>query len=104
MKRATLFLCLTSLLVMLAVLVSVASAQSADSSSTAQEDAYELGWWTADDGAATSSTGGGYTLGCSVGQPDAGVLSGGAYTLEGGFWGGAVVEYRVLLLLVFRGY
>jgi hypothetical protein len=49
---------------------------------------YDLSWWTVDGGGATFSTGGGYELGGTIGQPDAGVLSGGGYTLVGGFWGG----------------
>jgi len=52
----------------------------------------------------TFSSGGGYTLGGTVGQPDAGVLSGGGYTLAGGFWGGAAVPYRVYLPLVLRNF
>jgi hypothetical protein len=63
---------------------------------------YDLSWWTVDGGGNTLSTGGDYTLGGTTGQPDAGVLAGGDYTLAGGFWGGAVVEYRVYLPLVLR--
>lgn len=47
---------------------------------------YELPWFTADGGGATWSEGGNFSLGGTVGQPDAGVLSGGAYMLLGGFW------------------
>lgn len=66
---------------------------------------YDLSWWTVDGGGVTFSSGGGYELGSTIGQPDAGVLSGGGYTLGGGFWrGGAVVlpPYRVYLPLVVR--
>jgi hypothetical protein len=49
---------------------------------------YNLEWNTFDAGGHTFSSGGGYTLGGTVGQPDAGTLSGGAYTLNGGFWNG----------------
>lgn len=49
--------------------------------------AYELTWYTVDSGGATFSTGGTYSLGGTVGQADAGALSGGTYTLAGGFWG-----------------
>jgi hypothetical protein len=41
------------------------------------EQSYALPWWTVDGGGGTFSTGGGYSLGGSVGQPDAGTLSGG---------------------------
>ena len=48
---------------------------------------YDLSWWTVDGGGGQSS-GGGYTLLGTGGQADAGVLmSGGDYTLAGGFWG-----------------
>ena len=46
---------------------------------------YDLTWFTVDGGGGTSS-GAPYTLSGSVGQPDAGVLGGGSYTLAGGFW------------------
>lgn len=50
---------------------------------------YDLSWWTVDGGGG-ESTGGSYTLGGIIGQPDAGALSGGDYTLSGGLWGGEV--------------
>jgi len=53
---------------------------------------FDLSWWTVDGGGATFSSGGSYELGGTIGQPDAGTLSGGDYTLGGGFWvGGAAV-------------
>lgn len=48
---------------------------------------YELTWSTIDSGGATFSTGGSYELGGTMGQPDAGNVSGGTYSLGGGFWG-----------------
>ena len=64
---------------------------------------YDLSWWTVDGGGNTFNTGGGYSLGGTSGQPDAAVWSGGDYTLAGGFWGGAVVEYHIYLPLVLKG-
>jgi hypothetical protein len=51
-------------------------------------------------------SGGPYTLVATIGQPDTGVLTGGSYTLGGGFWGGGVaaVKYRVYLPVVLRQY
>jgi hypothetical protein len=46
---------------------------------------FDLSWWTIDGGGGTAS-GGGFALAGTVGQPDAGAMSGGAYTLGGGFW------------------
>jgi hypothetical protein len=56
---------------------------------------YDLSWWTVDGGGATFSTGGGYTLGGTAGQADAGVLTGSGYTLGGGFWRGGTIAGRV---------
>ena len=64
-------------------------------------DGYDLTWSSIDGGGATFSTGGGYSLGGTIGQPDAGLLSGRGYTLVGGFWGGAGF-YRVFLPIVLR--
>jgi hypothetical protein len=66
---------------------------------------YDLSWWTVDGGGGTSS-GSGYTLNGTLGQPDAGTLaSGGGYTLAGGFWHGgaaAAVEIKLYLPVVVR--
>jgi hypothetical protein len=43
-------------------------------------------WSSLDCGGAAFVTGGGYRLGGTIGQPDAGRLSGGAFTLGSGFW------------------
>jgi hypothetical protein len=47
---------------------------------------YSIDWHTIDGGGGTS-TGGVYAVSGTIGQPDAGAMSGGNYTLEGGFWG-----------------
>jgi hypothetical protein len=47
---------------------------------------FSLDWFSVDGGGGTS-TGGVYTVSGSIGQPDAGAMSGGNYTLQGGFWG-----------------
>jgi hypothetical protein len=65
---------------MLLVSVTLVSAQTGGG--------YNLSWWTVDGGGATFGEGSGYALGGTIGQPDAGVLEGGGYTLVGGFWGG----------------
>jgi hypothetical protein len=65
---------------------------------------YDLSWWTVDGGGTTSNGDSGYSLGSTTGQPDASVWQGDGYTLAGGFWGGAMVEYRVYLPLVLRNY
>jgi len=53
---------------------------------------YDLSWHTIDGGGGTSS-GDAFTLSGTIGQPDAGSMSGGDFTLVGGFWaGGAIVD------------
>jgi len=96
-SRFTLYVsCLPLLVALLLLLASVALAQSGGG--------YDLTWSTVDDGGYTFSEGGGYSLGGTVGQPDAGVLSGGGYTLAGGFWGGAAARYSIYLPLILRNY
>ncbi len=50
-----------------------------------QGPSYDLSWQTVDGGGGTS-TGGGFELDGAIGQPDAGVMSGGTFTVIGGFW------------------
>ena len=67
---------------------------------------YDLSWWTAEGGGYTWSTGDGYSLGGTVGQADAHTqaLTGGGYTLVGGFWPGAAAQYTVYLPLILRSH
>jgi hypothetical protein len=53
--------------------------------STAPDAAYSILWFTIDGGGGMSS-GGIYGLHGTAGQADAGVLTGGGYTLTGGYW------------------
>jgi hypothetical protein len=48
---------------------------------------YDLSWYTIDGGGGTS-TGGSFVVRGTIGQPDAGVMSGGNFELRGGFWAG----------------
>jgi len=87
----------TLLAVLLSLPASVALAQSGGG--------YDLTWNTIDGGGYTFSEGGGYSLGGTVGQPDAGALSSGGYNLSGGFWpGGTAARYGVYLPLVLRNF
>lgn len=66
---------------------------------------FDLSWHTVDSGGGTFSSGGVYTLGGTIGQPDAGVMAGGVYELSGGFWiGGGVLppsdSYHIFLPLL----
>jgi hypothetical protein len=93
MRRTALLLVVAALF----LLTSVTLAQSGGG--------YDLTWNTVDGGGATFSSGGGYTLGGTAGQPDAGTLSGGGYALAGGFWVSAVSQpgpSKVYLPIIFK--
>ncbi len=47
---------------------------------------FDINWHTIDGGGLMRSTGGDFELSGTVGQPDAGSMSGGDFTLTGGFW------------------
>jgi len=51
---------------------------------------FTIDWFTIDGGGGTS-TGAVYAVSGTIGQPDAGTLSGGSYALDGGFWPGIIV-------------
>jgi hypothetical protein len=86
-----------------AVLAALLLLLSAGVTVDAQSNGYDLSWWTVDGGGQIIQ-GGGLTLMGTAGQPDTGpTLSGGGYTLIGGFWpAGRTVQYRVYLPLVTR--
>ena len=47
---------------------------------------FAIDWHTTDGGGVMQSTGGGFELSATIGQADAGVLTGGGFQLTGGFW------------------
>jgi hypothetical protein len=53
---------------------------------TVSAQQFSIDWHTIDGGGGTS-TGGVFAVSGTIGQPDAGVMSGGSYSLAGGFWG-----------------
>ncbi|TMC55344.1 MAG: hypothetical protein E6J26_08160 [Chloroflexi bacterium] len=75
-------------LLLVVVLVAVALAAWRALPTVAQTgNGYDLSWNSIDGGGITFATGANnYSLGGTIGQADAGVLSGGPYTLTGGFW------------------
>jgi hypothetical protein len=91
MKRRIALLMVVALLLSAAVLAGQAPAEAqvaigTPAPASTGSTGYDLSWWTVDGGAA-AFRGEGYVLDGTAGQPDAGVLSGGDYTLSGGFWG-----------------
>tara|TARA_E500000318_G_scaffold12972_2_gene11923 strand:- start:46 stop:462 length:417 start_codon:yes stop_codon:yes gene_type:complete len=50
---------------------------------------FEITWYTIDAGGTNNSTGGSFALSGTIGQPDAGAaMTGGQFSLTGGFWPG----------------
>lgn len=50
---------------------------------------FEITWYTIDAGGTNGSSGGAFELSGTIGQPDAGaVMTGGQFSLAGGFWPG----------------
>jgi hypothetical protein len=95
MKRET-SLGNTKVLLLLLVVMSLAAP-------AVRAQSYSIDWFTIDGGGGTS-TGGVFSVSGTIGQPDAGHMSGGNYTLDGGFWGifAAVQTPGAPLLRVFR--
>lgn len=56
----------------------------------------DIPWWTADSGGGTSS-GGAFEIKGTIGQVDAGAMSEGAFSLNGGFWGRASAVQAIAL-------
>ena len=71
---------LTRMVFRCALLVWIASFDAAVSQD------YYIDWHTVDGGGEMWSTGGAFELGGTIGQPDAGAMTGGTYSLTGGFW------------------
>jgi hypothetical protein len=90
MKRILLLLAL-----LLALLTPGVQAQSGDG--------YDLTWWTVDGGGDALEADGLALMG-TVGQPDTGpALTGGGFTLTGGFWPGSLaLSHHVYLPMVLR--
>lgn len=74
----------------LAALLLLAASVAAVYSQTG--NGYDLSWRTVGGGGYTFSESGDYSLGGTIGQADAGVLTSGDYTLVGGFWSSAGVS------------
>jgi hypothetical protein len=103
MKRTRIALTL-ALLIVVGLAIGQGSLSAAASPGAAPRAAgYEISWYTVDGGGAMNVTGGTYSLSGTIGQYDAGRLSGGTYTLLGGFW----VEFggfRLYLPLIMKNF
>lgn len=88
------------LAVLLVMALVIAGLAISAASASIQANGYSVSWYTFDGGGG-SSTGGGYTLMGTIGQPDAGTHSGTGYALTGGFWAW-VARYLGFLPLIVR--
>ena len=61
------------------------------SMTTLRAQPYSIDWYKVSGGGGTS-TGGVYSVSGTIGQPDAGMMSGGNYSLTGGFWAAFAVQ------------
>lgn len=53
---------------------------------------FDMSWNKIANGGLSSMSGGAFSLGGTLGQPDARVSTGGAYRLDGGFWNGVALR------------
>ena len=91
MRRVSLLL--IAALILLAA-VSLASAQTGE---------WDLSWYTIDGGGATSIGADRYILSGTIGQRDTVQMTGGVYTLYGGFWQPVSSgNYRIYLPMILR--
>jgi hypothetical protein len=74
-------------LIKLALLSLLLSVPTLASPAVSAADTYDLSWWSIDGGGTMNASAGEYSLSGTIGQPDAGVMIAGEFTLVGGFWG-----------------
>ena len=84
---------------LLAVALTAALPTSAQDASP--DAAFDLVRWTIDGGGGLGGAGS-YSAAGTIGQADAGALSGGSYQLTGGFWGAAAPQPVVYLPMIVR--
>ena len=86
----------------LALILLVAAILGAGAALAQTGGGYDLTWSTIDGGGGASA-GAGYQLTGTLGQPDAGTpLSGGVYSLSGGFWAGVSTGNKLYLPVLRR--
>lgn len=67
----------------------------------AQSSGFDLSWFTVDGGGGASQAGG-YALDGTLGQAEAGAMTGGPFRLDGGYWAGSSGPISVFLPIVLR--
>jgi hypothetical protein len=100
MKR---LIILIPIVLVLLIGISTANAQRSNEP-TSPQSGYSIDWFTIDGGGTMNSSGGLYSLSGSIGQADAGSMGNGSYQLNGGFWGGASINYNIYLPLTLKSF
>lgn len=95
-RRSILFI---ALLLLAALLASDWNTASVSAQSGGE---YALTWYVVGGGGYMSSSDGSITLGATIGQPAVGATSGGAYSVQAGFWGGVTDDTSIYLPLITR--
>jgi hypothetical protein len=71
------------------VMMTTIAAASAIALAGPSGGSFEITWYTIDAGGTSNASGGVFSLSGTIGQPDAGpVMTGGNFSLSGGFWPG----------------
>jgi len=99
-KRKMLFVSIA--LTVLVLVFVVASSNTTPASAAPRTTSYTIDWYTIDGGSMMNLQGGTYTLSGTIGQSDAGTLSGGNYKLNGGFWVDVLDQIKVYLPIVLK--
>ncbi len=100
MQKSRAILLIACVLVLLAALSTALTGAGILAAPEGPAAPFSIPWWTVDGGGGTS-LGGGFAVSGTIGQPDAGTLSGGSYTIRGGFWS-FNTEYATFLPLITR--
>jgi hypothetical protein len=97
MKPHTWKVCLLLTSALIAILTMTSSVRTAQAQSGG---GYDLTWNVIAGGGDTNSAGGPYSLSGTIGQAEAGTLSGGSYSLSGGFWVNVLSNHLNLPLII----
>ncbi len=87
------------LVVILAAGLVAVTAERAGLAMETPQDGYALTWVSLDGGGSVASAGTGYALSGSIAQPDAKTWTSDHYSLQGGFWPGAILGTERYLYL-----
>ena len=88
-------------ILLLSILTALLALTVAVTAASPLADGFSIPWWTVDGGGGASQ-GGTFTLNGTVGQADAGTISGGNFSLTGGYWSITMVRFSNYLPVIRR--